>query len=303
MMTRNIYFFALGGLLVYLFSYIVMTFCMVSAKGTVCLDRHYIASPVKGMLSKVFVSKSDSVKKGDSLALVVVEEETVRDYGRDIMNLDKEADFIANRISLLRRQAENRKESLGAIKKQNRLQRLLEFGLSDSTLYLHDEMKIRELELEIEALQDKHRLIKKHHDSLLAKSGSEIKKMEYVIRAPTDGLVATLFRQDYGAVDVNDPLMILTDCSKPGRMLAYFSLDDMKHVQPGRRVRAQLPDGEVLWTRIAKFYSASIDSEKIKFRDGEYIPLKSRVVAELVPEKKKNRISGCGIMRWRSLSA
>lgn len=281
-LAGRIYFFLLYSAFLYIIYIFFINYFIVKTNGTILLNRHDISSPVKGQIAKIFVKKTDLVKKGSALAIVVADKEEVIGYKHNISKINDDYDLTLNRIFLIQKQIDRYSKDIEIVKGKNRLIRSLEIGLNDSELVFNDEMKIFELSIEADSLNKKRDLIKRERDLLRGELGEEVKNVNYIIRSPADGLIGTLYRHDYGTIDASDPLMVLTDCSKPGRILAYFRLDYMKYMRRGKLVKVELPDGEVIRTHILRFYSASIEAEKIEMY--KYTPVKPKVAVELIPE-------------------
>lgn len=278
--TQIIYFSVLIFIVVYLGYVAVGRLFYLNARGQVEIEKTLISSTRGGHISQLAVSEGQQLKKGDMIVRIDALQQCVVEENKHLQKLRLDIGMNEQRIALLKaKQAELKKLQRGS-----ELRRALELereSISYGTQFWRDQNKLLSdlaltgKELELQRLQLKELEKSARNKTLPAECQAE------TIRAPFPARVQVVRRRVEEFAKRGEAIVILTRNKAPVRIEAYFTEDELKYINLGKRLQVAFPDGVESTGVVKAVYSSAYSVPEREWKG--YRPLTTGVRVHLFP--------------------
>ncbi|MEW5769024.1 MAG: HlyD family efflux transporter periplasmic adaptor subunit [Pseudomonadota bacterium] len=288
-LVRLLYFGALLAFLAYLLAYAWERMLYVEARGHVAMQRHLLQTDREGILRGLTLRVGEAVRRGQPLFRIeqeVVEDRRDQAVWEDL-KVRREIGLKRAALAALRTEIADRQARLDQLAQLRLLEldrlRQREYAALAQELAA-DRIKAAGLAEEIAALQGYLGGVRGQ-----GVYRRQIAAMTYA--SPFDGFVYRLEKGEHEFAHKGDTVIVLED-AREVRVVAYFALEDLPSLKPGRRLEILLPDGQTHMGEIERIDSATLDHEERLARG--YEPLEALVRVQIRPDARPADID------WRS---
>lgn len=277
-LVRLLYFAGLAFVLLYLLFYAAQRLVYVEAAGYVAMERHLLQTDRKGTIRGLELRAGEAIQRGQRLFRI--EQEVVEDRrGAAVgerLKMRREIGLKQAELAALEREIE------GRVARQKHLAQLKLLEL-DRERYREFALLERELagdRLKAEGLRQELAALRGYQGGLGGLEGYRRYTESTPFASPFDGFVYRVEKGEHEFAHEGDTVLVLEDAGQV-RIHAYFSLEDLPRLRPGKAVELMLPDGHSAPGRIARLDSASAEHAD-KLSKG-YQPLEALVRVEITP--------------------
>ncbi len=278
--TQLIYFAILGSIVAYILTIVGGRLLYLDTRGQVEIEKTLISSARGGNIASLAVREGQQLRKGDLIARIDAVKQCIPVQNKALYKLQLDIGLNEKRLALLKaKQAE-----LARMQRGGQLRRALELdreSVDFGKQYWRERNKLasdlamtsKELELQRKQLNDMER-----------RAGTQIVDPECqdeIIRAPFPARVQVVRRRVREFANRGDAIVILTRNEAPVRIEAYFTEDELKHLNLGKKIDVTFPDGVESIGVVSAVYSSAYSVPEREWKG--YRPLTTGVRAHLYP--------------------